>query len=376
MMQRALKFDAVLLGAILLLVGIGIVIIYSSSGPFALSRDLPPSYFMVSHIKKVVAGFVFLALGMTVDHKIWLNMARVLFLLSIFLLIAVLIKGVAAHGATRWISIAGFEFQPSEFVKISVIFLLAAKLSAMRDEVEDFKAGFLRPMILVGVVFALILAQPNYSTASAILFVSVVMLFAAGVPVKNLLLLGLAGLPAMGVLAISSPYRMKRVLALLNPAANENSSYQQMQSLISLGNGGLFGTGLGESTQKLGYLPMPFTDTIYAILGEELGFVGSTIVLLLFGVIIWRGIRIASRSHSRFGMLLALAITTAISFNVFMHVGVCTRLLPPTGQPLPLISFGGTNLVMNLFALGVLLNISNPESGSGIEENMTGGLKV
>jgi cell division protein FtsW len=368
--MKQIRIDGLLLMAVMLLVGIGIVVIYSSSGPFAEARGWSPSLFLFSHVKKVVLGFAFLFAGAAIDHKYWMRYSRVLFIGSFLMLLFLLFSGnsITVHGAKRWISIGGFEFQPSEMVKISLMFLLASKLSEARDKIQNMKDGFIRPMTLVVVVFGIILAQPNYSTATSIMIISVIMLYAAGTQVKHLLLLGAAGLPAVGFLAISSPYRMKRVLALLSPDDNAASSYQQLQSLISLGNGGFFGTGLGQGTQKLGYLPMPFTDTIYAILGEELGFAGTFIVLALFGVIMWRGLVIAREANSRFGMLLAVALTTAMGINVFMHVGVCTRMLPATGQPLPLVSFGGTSLAMNLFAMGVLLNLSNPDSGRTVEE--------
>jgi cell division protein FtsW len=368
--MKQLKIDGLLLMAVMLLVGIGIVIIYSSSGPYAEARGWAPSFFLFSHVKKVILGFAFLFAGAMIDHKYWMRYSRILFFGSFFLLLSLMFTdyGVTVHGAKRWLNIYGFEFQPSELVKICLLFLLAAKLAEARDKMHNLKEGFVRPMVLVSLVFLIILLQPNYSTATSIMLISVVMLFVAGTRISHLLMLGLAALPAIVILALSSPYRMKRVLALLSPDENTGSSYQQLQSLISLGNGGLFGTGLGQGTQKLGYLPMPFTDTIFAILGEELGFVGTFAVLLLFGVIVWRGLVIAREANSRFGMLLAVALTMAIGLNVFMHVGVCTRMLPATGQPLPLVSFGGTSLIMNLFAMGVLLNLSNPEAGRSVEE--------
>ena len=166
------------------------------------------------------------------------------------------------------------------------------------------------------------------------------------------------GLPALGALMVSSSYRLKRVMAFLHPDDNPASSYQSLQALVSLGNGGIFGTGLGTSTQKLGYLPMPFTDTVFSILGEELGLMGTGLCLLLFAVVIWRGLRIAFLCPDRFGSLAALGITVSLAVNVIMHVGVCAKFFPTTGQPLPFLSYGGTSLVVGLFAMGVLLGIS------------------
>lgn len=370
--MKTLRVDPLLLFSVLLLIGVGAVIIYSGSGPLAESRGLPSSFFMVSHLKKVVIGLVAMAIGLRVDHQVWLKWSRPFFFGSAILLVGVLVMGIAAHGARRWISIGGFEFQPSEIMKIAIIFLLAAKLAEAGENIKDFRYGFSRPLMLVGVVFGLIILQPNFSMASSILLISVVMMYAAGTQVKHLALLAALAIPAAGVLAVTAAYRLKRVLAFMDPESHSGSSYQQLQSLISLGNGGIFGTGLGQGTQKLGYLPMPFTDTIYAILGEEMGFIGTTLVLGLFLVVMWRGFTIARQARSRFGRNVAVALTTALGLNVFIHVGVCIRLLPATGQPLPLVSFGGSSLIMNLFAMGVLLNISNPESGRNIKES-TGG---
>jgi cell division protein FtsW len=249
---------------------------------------------------------------------------------------------------------------------------LAAKLAEAKEMIRDFRVGFSRPLLLVGAVFVLTMLQPNFSMASLMFFTAIVMMYAAGTQVKHLLLIAAVGIPGAIILAITSSYRLKRVLAFMDPTGHTGSSYQQTQSLISLGNGGMFGTGLGQGTQKLGYLPMPFTDTIYAILGEEMGFVGTTLVLGLFLVVLWRGFTIARHAQSRFGRNIAVALSTALGVTVVIHIGVCTRLLPATGQPLPLVSFGGSSLVMTLFAMGVLLNVSNPDTGHEIKESPGG----
>jgi len=371
--MKMLRVDPLLMLSVLLLLGVGAVIIYSGSGPLAESMNKPSTYFMISHLKKVAVGLLFFAIGMRIDHQNWLRIARPMFYVCVALMVGVLVLGFAAHGATRWLSIGGFDFQPSELMKISIFFLLAAKLSEAGDDIRDIRFGFTRPLFLVGIVFVLLMLQPNFSMASLILAVSLIMMFAAGTQIKHLALLPAIGIPAAVIMTVTSDYRMKRIMALIDPSGHEKSSYQQLQSLISLGNGGLFGTGLGQGTQKLGYLPMPFTDTIYAILGEEMGFLGAVLVLALFLVILWRGYTIARQVQSRFGRNLAVAITTSLGLNVFIHVGVCTRILPATGQPLPLVSFGGSSLVMTLLAMGILLNISNPDTGRGIKET-TGGL--
>ena len=314
---------------------------------------------------------MFLGAGITIDYKYWYKASRPLFFVSIILLLAIIFSSAAisAHGAKRWLSIGGFDFQPSELAKLAIFMILAAKLAEAGPKVRNLKEGFVQPLVLVAIIFLLIVLQPNYSMATMIFLVSMVLLYAAGTKLTYLFSVFASLVPVLAVVALLMPYRRSRILALLDPAAHTKSSYQQLQALISLGNGGFWGTGLGHGTQKLGYLPMPFTDTIFAILGEEMGFVGTSVVILLFGVIMWRGLTIARNSPDVFGKLLAVAITVAIGLNAFVHIGVCIRLLPSTGQPLPLVSFGGTSLIMNLFALGILLNLSKPKtSGLQVEQ--------
>jgi cell division protein FtsW len=262
------------------------------------------------------------------------------------------------NGAKRWISFASFGLQPSELAKVGIIFFLARLLTVKVQEMHRFAQGFIGSLLIALFTFALILKQPNYSTAATVLAISIAMVFIGGCRISHLFISAGAGIPALIGLMISSPYRQQRVEAFLNPELNPQSSYQSLQSLISLGNGGFFGTGLGTSTQKLGFLPMPFTDTIFAVLGEELGYLGTSICLLLFAMVIWRGLRTAFWCPDRFGSLVALGATVSIAVNVIMHVGVCAKFFPTTGQPLPFVSYGGTSLCTALFLMGVLLNIS------------------
>ncbi len=363
-MLKTFKYDPLLFISILMLVGFGVVVIYSSSGPFAESRGLAANTYVVAHIKKVALGFFVMALGMAMPVEWLRKITRPFFIGCLILLVLLLVThmGITLNGAKRWMRIAGFEFQPSELAKFATILMISLKLEELKPVMHDFKQGFLKPLILLGMVFGLIILQPNYSMASIIAGISLVLIFAAGAKVKHMGMLMTAGLPFMGVLAISQAYRLKRVLSFLNPEENAASSYQQMQSLISLGNGGMVGTGLGAGTQKLGYLPMPFTDMIYAMIGEELGLVGTTLVLSFFGILIYRGINVSMSKRDTFESLVALGLTLSVTFNVFLHIGVCIALLPPTGQPLPLISYGGSSLIMNLFAMGILLGLSRREN--------------
>ncbi|HSQ41514.1 MAG TPA: putative lipid II flippase FtsW [Fibrobacteraceae bacterium] len=367
-MREIFRVDPLLLLAVLLLVGLGTVVIFSGSQPLAIAQGRPANYFVVKHLMVVGGGGLLLLFALALDYSWWNRCARILFLICIVMMVSVLLTGLSAHGAKRWLSIGGAGFQPSEFMKLGLIFLLATKLAEAGPNIRDFRVGFLRPLLLVGVVAGLIMLQPNFSMATLLVMVSLIMMYSAGTQIKHLLLLGVAGLPLAVIMMMGASYRQGRLQAFLNPEAHSKAAYQQLQSLISLGNGGIFGTGLGQGTQKLGYLPMPFTDTIYAILGEEMGLIGTTLVLGLFLVVLWRGLVIAREANSRFGRHVAVALTAVLGLNAFLHIGVCTRLIPATGQPLPLVSYGGSNLWITLFSIGVLLNISNPNSGKEIKE--------
>jgi len=357
---KSLKFDAWLLVGVLSLVGLGIAIIYSSSAAFAEGRGLPESFYVVNHMKKVLVGFVAMLIGLSLPYRHWEKLARPAMFLALILLLFLIVSGAVGtvNGARRWISFASFGLQPSELAKVAIIFYLAQLLNRKAHEMHLFLKGFLASLVMAVFTFLLILKQPNYSTAATVLAISLAMIFAAGCRPRHLMVAGLAGIPSLLLLMLASPYRVKRVMAFLNPEANLASSYQSMQSLVSLGNGGFFGTGLGTSTQKLGYLPMPFTDTIFAVLGEELGYLGTALCLFLFALVIWRGLRTAYWCPDRFGSLVALGATVSVAVNVIMHVGVCAKFFPTTGQPLPFVSYGGTSLCTALFLMGVLLNIS------------------
>ena len=356
--MKRLRIDIFLLLGVLALVGFGIVIIYSSSAAFAQGRGLPDSFYLVNHIKKVIIGFIAFLIGISVPYKTWEKTARPVMYLAAGLLLFVALMGVSAHGAKRWISFASFGLQPSELAKVAMVFFLAKILTDKAEVMHKLGQGFFASLAFSFVVFLLILKQPNYSTAATVMAITVAMVFAGGCRIRHMVGLALVAVPALGALMISSPYRLKRVMAFLHPENNLASSYQSLQALISLGNGGIFGTGLGTSTQKLGYLPMPFTDTIFSILGEELGLMGTLLCLSLFALVVWRGLRVAFHCPDRFGSLVALGVTISLSVNVFMHVGVCAKVFPTTGQVLPFVSYGGTSLVASLFAMGVLLNIS------------------
>jgi len=368
------KMDLLLVIAVLALVGVGTVIIYSTSGAVALLQGRAYDFFISKHLVMVGMGVVAMFVMSRVDHSIYYKLARPAFWFGVLMLIAVVAGlGTSAHGAERWLNIGPLRIQPSEPMKLALFSLVAQRLSEAGDYMDPWRDSIFRPGFPLAVVFGLLMLQPNYSMAGIMSIVWYVMLFSAGVSWKRLVLMPLALAPVAVLLVVGSEYRLKRVMALLDPTTNTASAYQQLQSLISLGNGGFWGTGLGQGTQKMGYLPMPFTDMIYAILGEELGFVGSGLVLILFAILLWRGLIIARGARTRYAKYLAVGITTSIGITAAIHIAVCISIAPATGQPLPLVSYGGTSLVITMAAMGILLNISDPESGGSIEER-TGGL--
>lgn len=363
--MRTVRFDLVLLASILSLTGLGIVIIYSSSSHFAMMKFNDPSHMVVKHAQKLIVGVVVLFVAMKFRKETWKKLSVPIFLLGVLLCFIVFIKidalTMTTKGATRWISFQGITFQPSEILKIGMILMLAKLLERNQDQMHDLRMGLQRPLYLVGAVFFLIVMQPNYSMSGMIFIIALILIFLGGVRIKHLLCFLALSVPIVITLALSSEYRRKRIFSFLDPDGHTNSAYQQLQALKSLGNGGFSGVGLGEGTQKLGYLPEPFTDSIFATIGEEIGFLGTSVILILFGVVIWRGFQIGLEAKDRFSMLLAIGITMGIALNVFLHIGVCLKVFPPTGQPLPLISHGGTSLIMTMGGLGILLSLSRSE---------------
>ncbi len=365
-MNRQQGIDWFLLGSVVALLFLGIVLVYSSSSHQAMVQDRSTFFFLAQHLKKLVVGFVVMGIGLLLSPKVWKSLARPLFVISILFLLLLLFSplGISINGARRWLDL-GVRFQPAELAKIAFVFFLALKLAENQEKIREFKEGIVPAVVITSILFVLLISQPNFSMAIAICAIAASMLYIAGCRKSHFALLGVIAIPVIGLIGTLKPYRMKRILSFLNPGESSAADYQQAQALLSLGNGGLFGTGLGSGTQKLGYLPMASTDTIFAILGEELGFIGSFVLLALFAVLIWRGFAIARRQEDLFFTLVAVGLVVSIAINVFVHVGVCTRLGPPTGQPLPLVSYGGTNLFATMFSCGILLKMSRPPSSRG-----------
>ncbi|MBI4476111.1 MAG: putative lipid II flippase FtsW, partial [Acidobacteria bacterium] len=353
--------------ATLLLLCLSVVMVYSASAQLALERFRQPAYlFLTKQFLWIALGVSLLAIVMRIDYRLYRQPAFfwALAALAIVALIAVLFSP-PVKGARRWFSIGGIGIQPSELAKLAVIIFVAAVLERRAHRVNDLGYSLPPIALVLGVMLALIYIEPDFGTAMAILLIAGIMIFAAGLSYTFLLTLTLAAVPIAAMLLLRTPYRRQRLLAFLDPWSDPlQEGFQIIQSWIAIGSGGLFGRGLMSSVQKLFYLPEPHTDFIYAVVAEELGLLGATGVLLCFCVIAWRGFRTAATAPDAFGGLLAVGVTTMIVVQALLNMSVVLGLLPTKGIPLPLVSAGGSSLVINLLGIGVLLNVSQQASAA------------
>ncbi len=357
----AVRFDPILLCAVLALVALGLVMVYSASAILAQDKLGDSLYFLKRQLMAAGMGVVAMAVAMKVGWRRLARLAWPLLIVTLVLLVAVLIPGLGttAGGARRWIRFPGFGLQPAEVAKFAWVVYLSYSLAKKREKVATFSVGFLPHLLLCGVLVLLCMRQPDFGSSVLLVFLLFVLLFAAGTKLSYLVGSVLLALPLAYVAIASSPYRMNRITAFLDPWADrQHSGYQVAESLMSIGSGGLTGLGLGDGRQKLFFLPEAHTDFIFSIIGEELGMIGAIVVLGLFVVLVWRGIRAAMRAPDLFGTYLGFGLTALLGLQTLINVGVVTGVLPTKGLTLPLISYGGSSLVCSCWAVGILLNIS------------------
>lgn len=363
--------DYILLATIFLLLTFGIIMVFSSSYIMAYEWYGDSFYFFTRQaIYAMIAVLVFFV-AMKVDYHLWRKFAIPILILSIFLLIMIYFPGFArqVRGAKRWISIGPMSFQPSELAKFAIILYIADCLTRKKTkDISTFIKGILPIFIVTLVFFFLVLEQPDFSTAIIIMGCSFIMLFLGGSRITQLFALIILLIPPGIILALGEGYRRIRLLSFLNPWEDPlKSGFHIIQSLLALGSGGLSGVGIAESRQKFFYLPDQHTDFIFSIIGEELGFIGALSVIILFIIFLWRGFLITLKSKDTFGLLLAAGITSMIVLQAVINISVVTKLIPTTGISLPLISYGGSSLIANMFCCGILLNISkNTIQTSGV----------
>jgi len=346
--------------AAVLLICLGIIMIYSSSSIYAWERYGDSFFFLKRHLSFLLIGVILSFLAMTYNYKKIARISKPLLLVSLILLVLVLIPGIGREvsGARRWFRYKIFSFQPSELATMAVIIYLADFISRRGNMIKEFFRGFLPPMLVLGTVILLILMQPDLGTAFSLGIIVFIMLYISGIRLQYLFSVILASIPALIFLIFAVPYRRMRIMAFLNPWMDpKGSGFQIIQSQIAIGSGGLLGTGLGHSKQKLFYLPAAHTDFIFSIIGEELGLIGTLGLILLFMIFIILGIRIIKNAPDRFGYFLGLGLILSIAFKVAVNIGVSCGLLPTKGLPLPFISYGGTSFVFDMISAGIILNI-------------------
>lgn len=358
---RNRNFDIVLLALVLVVAGIGVIAVYNSSSIFSLENYGDSTRFLRLHLVYLCLGAAVMATFMHVKPGFIRKLVYPGYLLGAALLVAVLVPeiGKEVGGGRRWISVGGFTFQPSEYCKYMLVIYMAHFMMKKKDRMGSFWVGFFSPLLAGGLYVLLVFAEPDLGTSSLLLMVLFVMLFVGNARIKYLLAVGAASVLLVGVAIASAGYRMKRITSFLDPWQDPlGSGYQSVQSFMAFGLGGLYGSGLGNSSQKLLFLPQAHTDFIFSIIGEEFGFIGVTVVILLFLAILARCVSISFRAEDAFSRYMVFGFTALITLQAALNMGIAVGLFPTTGLTLPLISYGGSSLVATLAAFGIILSVS------------------
>ena len=354
--------DFTLLITVFILLGLGIITVLSASSPTALAETGNSYKYLIKQMEAAIIGIVLMFIASKIDYKLWQKNYKIIYFACMILLLAVCALGREAGGAKRWLDIGILSFQPSEVAKVGIIIFYSAWLTKNKEKLKTFKYGFAYPIawLLIPIFFVLIL-QNHFSATLVICMLAAILMILAGCKIRYFIFVGipLAALAIFVVIVAGQEFRMQRILTFFDPWQNiQGSGWQIVQSLYAIGSGGLFGVGLGESKQKYLYIPEPHNDFIFAVLAEELGFFGCAIVIILFAILIWRGITIAMKAPDMFGSLLAAGITTMIAIQVLVNIAVVTASMPVTGMALPFFSYGGTALIITLVSVGILLSVS------------------
>jgi cell division protein FtsW len=360
-MKRVEGFDIIVLVMAVILTCFGVVMVYSASSVMAAKKFHDGFYFLKRQSLFALIGFCGMALAMQIDYHVWKKWAVPIFLTCFVLLLAVFVPGIGgtAKGASRWIRLPGFNFQPSEMAKVALIIYMAYSLDKRQDKLKQFMSGFFPYLLILGVFIVILLCQHDMGAAMTMAAVAIVMLFAAGTRVQYIVGMVLVALPGVCYLIFTKAYRMRRITAFLDPWQDPtDAGFQIIQSWLALGTGGIFGQGLGEGKQKLFYLPEAHTDFILSVCGEELGFVGVIVIASMFLLLVQRSIRVAIAAEDNFGRFLAFGIAVLIGLEGFINMAVVTGMLPTKGIALPFLSYGGSSLIITLSAIGILLNVS------------------
>lgn len=364
--------DYVLMIVVLMLTGIGIVTVYSASAVVELHSGANANHYALRQLIAASLGLIIFGAGTYIPYRIWYKLAPNVLAISIFLLIVVLVPGFGhrSHGATRWLGSSSFHLQPSALAILAIIVYLSFLLTKRMTMLHDSKRTF-RPAIIIIVVLALlVIVEPDMGTAIALVGTAIVVLFASGIRLRPLFLTLSVMLPTAYLIIHVASYRSSRIQAFMHPFQSQGTSgYQLIQGLTAITNGGWTGSGFDVSVMATGYLPESYTDFIFAVFTEQWGFVGDAGLLAIFAILVWRGFRIARFANDRFGSLLAIGLTSTIIIQAAINLAAVTWLLPVTGIPLPFISYGGTAVVINLSAMGILMSISREMRDEVVRED-------
>jgi cell division protein FtsW len=352
--------DLALLIAVLALMLLSLGVVYSASAAWAYEKFRESERFINNHALKILLGIAALFVGVRIDYWHYKRISKPVLVLAIGLLVITLITGGEVKGASRWLRIGGFGFQPSEFAKFALLFHLCTLISTKGELVRDFKKGFLPMAFWIGSVTVLVLFQPNFSTGVMILAISLIVLLIGRIRITHMMMAGLLIVMFLVPYIMLSDYRLGRVEAFFSgDSSNAKSRYQMVQGIIGFGNGGLLGRGPGESLQRELFLPESYGDFVFSIVGEEYGFVGTMVFMALFIIILTRGLKIARFARDSLGFYLAAGVTGTITLYALVNACVTLGLLPTTGLPMPFVSYGGSSIFFSAFAVGVMLNISS-----------------
>lgn len=339
--------DFTLLITILLLLSIGLIMVLSASSPSALAESGDSYSYFSKQLIFAILGIIAMLFISKVDYRFYQKFYKHAWWIALIALAIVLVAGREINGAKRWIYIGSMSIQPSEIVKLLMIIFYAGILMKNRDQLDSYGKGFIKHMCLLAPIIGLLLLQPHFSASIVIIGICSIMMIMAGCKFSHFMATGsVVGIPGLIGLILLEPYRLKRVITFIDPWQDEiGDGWQVIQSLYAIGSGGLFGAGLGDSKQKFLYIPEPHNDFIFSILGEELGFIGCAVVLILFAIFIWRGILIAMRAPDMFGSLVAIGITALVAIQVIINVAVVTSSMPATGMPLPFFSYRWNSII-------------------------------
>ncbi len=360
-MRDGFAVDKWLFLAVAALAAVGVTMVLSTSYLYAQERFADGTYFLRKQLFAMTAGLTALVVCSLVPAATYRRLAYPVLALTFVVLVLVLIPGIGVSrgGARRWLMLSGFAFQPAEMAKLAVVLYLAHSMAKKEEMIRTFSVGVLPHLIVAGGFLGALLLEPDFGTALILTMLLYLMLFIGGARVHHLLATGLMALPVLIYVMLKAEYRLRRLMTFMDPWREASSSgFQIIQSLIAFGSGQLWGRGLGESRQKLFYLPEAHTDFVFSVIGEELGLLGALVVLALFGVIIARGLRLTSRIEEPFDQYLAFGLTVLLGLQALIHMGVVMGLMPTKGLVLPFISYGGSAMVINLMEAGILLGLS------------------